>query len=346
MMDDRARLDTPLLPELEALRARVAALEQAEVTGRQAETALRASEERLRLLSEQVPAIVWTTDRQFRFTWGTGAGLARLGLAPDHLLGVTLADYFQTDDPTYPPLAAHRRALAGEAVTCEMAWAGRTYQAHVEPFRDASGQIVGCIGVALDITERKALEIQLAQQARQDPLTGLPNRACFLERLEQALARAQRRETPVAVLFVDLDNFKAINDRLGHQGGDQVLVAVAERLQACVRGTDTAARLGGDEFTIVLDESADLRAAAQVAERILAAFQPAVLVDGRAVCLTASIGIAQSVTGQDRPDDLLRAADEAMFRAKSMGKARYEGHRVSVTHEAVEAHRSIPPRRS
>src|ERR687893_3085949 len=124
------------------------------------------------------------------------------------------------------------------------------------------------VGTVHDVTERKALEERLEYQALHDVLTGLPNRALFMDRLEHALVRARRREGGVAVLFMDLDNFKLINDSLGHEAGDQLLVAVAQRLRRCLRAEDTAARFGGDEFTILLEDVRDASDAVRVADQI------------------------------------------------------------------------------
>jgi diguanylate cyclase (GGDEF)-like protein/PAS domain S-box-containing protein len=163
---------------------------------------------------------------------------------------------------------------------------------------------------------------RLAHQAAHDPLTTLPNRALFLGRLDQALARAADVQGTVAVLFLDLDGFKAVNDRLGHEAGDHLLVAVAERLRRCMRPADTAARFGGDEFTFLLEGIAGAHDAIHVAERLLATFVAPVMVGGEAIAITASIGIACRAAGQD-PVALLRAADQAMHSAKRQGKARY-----------------------
>jgi diguanylate cyclase (GGDEF)-like protein len=157
-----------------------------------------------------------------------------------------------------------------------------------------------------------------------------------MDRLEHALARANRRGSKVAVVFTDLDNFKVINDSLGHKAGDQLLVAVAERLKDCVRSDDTAARLGGDEFTILVEDVTGVGEVVQVAERIAEILQPPFALEDQEVFATASIGIALNSTAQEQPADLLRHADLAMYRAKHRGKARYEVFESSMDAKAVE----------
>jgi diguanylate cyclase (GGDEF)-like protein/PAS domain S-box-containing protein len=174
-----------------------------------------------------------------------------------------------------------------------------------------------------DIGERRALQDQLTYQAFHDPLTSLPNRALFMDRLEQALIRSERRDQAVAMLFLDLDNFKIVNDSLGHQAGDHMLVAAAERVLDCVRPEDTVARLGGDEFTILIEDDRGLEAALDVAEQIAVKLRSPFVVVGHEVFSTASIGIAVSGPGVASSADLLRNADLAMYRAKSEGKARH-----------------------
>ena len=148
-----------------------------------------------------------------------------------------------------------------------------------------------------DIGDRRALQDQLTYQAFHDPLTSLPNRALFMDRLEHALIRADRREQAVALVFLDLDNFKIVNDSLGHQAGDQMLIAAAERLLDCVRTEDTVARLGGDEFTILIEDVRGLDSALEVAERIALKLRSPFAVVGHEVFSTASIGIAVSGPG-------------------------------------------------
>ncbi|HEY8744554.1 MAG TPA: EAL domain-containing protein [Chloroflexota bacterium] len=170
------------------------------------------------------------------------------------------------------------------------------------------------------LNERKAVAAQLAHQAFHDPLTGLPNRALLDDRLSQALRR--RQATVVAVLFVDLDNFKVVNDSLGHTVGDRLLVAVAHRLRQAIRPEDTVARLGGDEFIILLEEASDPAAAVQVATRILNAFQALFQIEGHELVVMASVGVAHG-RADIGPEELLRQADIALYQAKATGKARY-----------------------
>jgi diguanylate cyclase (GGDEF)-like protein len=190
--------------------------------------------------------------------------------------------------------------------------------------RDEDGQPLYWQGILLDITLQKELERQLAYQAFHDPLTDLPNRALFGDRLQHALARAQRHRGLLAVLFIDLDNFKVVNDSLGHEAGDELLCAVATRLHAGLRAGDTAARFGGDEFTVLLEDLVQPREAEVVASRLADALAEPVAVRERDFVIAASVGIALCRDGDLSGDELLRLADIAMYRAKAAGKGRYE----------------------
>jgi diguanylate cyclase (GGDEF)-like protein/PAS domain S-box-containing protein len=191
--------------------------------------------------------------------------------------------------------------------------------------KDDQGNITGVILIFRNAASRLRAEEQLLHDAFHDPLTGLPNRALFMDRLGHAVARAKRRgDYLFAVLFLDLDRFKTINDNLGHGIGDELLIAVAHRLEACVRPGDTVARLSGDEFAILLQDIEDVNAVRQVGDRIHKELSAPLMLKGHEVTITASIGIALSETGYDRPEDILRDADKAMYRAKALGKARYE----------------------
>jgi diguanylate cyclase (GGDEF)-like protein len=174
------------------------------------------------------------------------------------------------------------------------------------------------------LEERNALQEALMHKAFYDGLTDLPNRALFFDRLQHALTRAARHKESVVVLFIDLDNFKSVNDRYGHAGGDLLLVKVANRIQEQVRSEDTVARLGGDEFTVLLVDQTSIDYAVSVAERIMLNLFMPYSINGREVTVTASIGIAQSKPSHNQPDDLLRDADDAMYKAKEKGKARFE----------------------
>ncbi|RCJ38487.1 hypothetical protein A6769_08760 [Nostoc punctiforme NIES-2108] len=177
-----------------------------------------------------------------------------------------------------------------------------------------------------EITERKKVESQLLHLAFHDTLTGLANRVAFMNRLKHAINYSKRHSDYLyAVLFIDLDRFKVINDSLGHLNGDQLLLAIASRLQICIRSIDTAARLGGDEFTILLEGIQDMSDAIKVAERIQKELTLPFELDGQEVFITASIGIALSSTvDYQHPEELLRDADTAMYRAKVLGRARYK----------------------
>jgi diguanylate cyclase (GGDEF)-like protein/PAS domain S-box-containing protein len=187
-----------------------------------------------------------------------------------------------------------------------------------------------------DITERQQVEAQLHYQAFHDALTDLANRTLFLDRLEHALTRQQRGAAALAVLFLDLDRFKVINDSLGHDVGDQLLVAVARRLRGCLRQEDTLARFGGDEFVILLEDLTSVRGTTAVAERILDALGVPFALGGRELFITTSIGIVFSQSAQDHPSTLLRDADVALYRAKNKGKACYEVFDEQMNAHAVE----------
>ena len=177
--------------------------------------------------------------------------------------------------------------------------------------------------VLADALERQATEDRIRHSALHDPLTGLPNRVLFLDRLDQALARLRRNESMCAILFLDLDHFKLVNDSLGHQVGDELLAAAAPRLKQAVRGTDTVARFGGDEFGILLEEISGEHEASQMAERIASVFTRPFVLAGSEHFVTTSIGIALA-RGGELAEELIRDSDAAMYRAKEHGRARYE----------------------
>ncbi|MBP7376360.1 MAG: EAL domain-containing protein [Pyrinomonadaceae bacterium] len=190
------------------------------------------------------------------------------------------------------------------------------------------------LGSMMDVTDRKSLEDQLTHQALHDPLTKIANRVLFKDRVDHALTKLARANTSLAVLFLDLDNFKAINDSLGHAAGDKLLVCVAERLQDCLREADTAARLGGDEFAVLVETMYRPDEAVMIAERILSVFRQPFVVDGKEIHVGTSIGIAVSSPAALSSEELLRNADLAMYLAKSQGKGKHIVFEAKM-HEAL-----------
>lgn len=223
------------------------------------------------------------------------------------------------------------QVLEAKIPTCQMEKRyshklGHTVWTHISisPIRDPHTKSSRLIFQIQDITDRKRGEEQLLHNALHDGLTGLPNRALFLDRLKLAIARAKRREDyQFSVLFLDLDRFKTVNDSLGHLIGDQLLIGISRRLETCLRAGDTVARLGGDEFTILLDDLTGADDVLQVTERIQKELVSPFNLGGNEIFTSVSIGVAPSTTGYDRPDDILRDADTAMYRAKTLGKARH-----------------------
>jgi diguanylate cyclase (GGDEF)-like protein/PAS domain S-box-containing protein len=193
------------------------------------------------------------------------------------------------------------------------------------PLRDTAGKITHWMAIQRDVTERKVLEEQLRYQILHDPLTGLPNRVLFMERLEHALSLSDRTPRLNAVLFLDLDDFKVVNDSLGHDAGDDLLTQVAQRFRTNLRSEDTIARFGGDEFGILLHDVPTASHVADAAERIVDSLREAFVVKGRELTITCSLGIVLAASSREPPSELMRKADVAMYEAKREGKKRFAG---------------------
>ena len=193
----------------------------------------------------------------------------------------------------------------------------------ISPVKDSNGNIIGVSKIAWDITERKASQARIEYLAHYDPLTGLPNRALLADRMKTAIGNARRYSFQLAVLFVDLDRFKPINDSLGHETGDKLLKTAAKRMQSTVRQADTVSRLGGDEFVVLLSRVHAASDAARVAKNIIAALSQHYHIEGHELLLTASIGISIYPDSGKDASSLLRSADEAMYSAKGQGRNRY-----------------------
>jgi len=296
-------------------------------TRHQAEAALQASEEYLRALVERSAEITTVVDADGTVRYASPAQWRLLGYPEDASLG-SIFDYAHPDDiPHVQELFARLTTTPGTVVSAELRV--RHFNGSWPIFEVTATNLLdnpavrGIVVNSHDITARKQVEAQLIHGAFHDGLTGLPNRALFLDRLSQALDRSARHPGHhCAVLFLDLDRFKTVNDSLGHQAGDQLLVAAARRLEQCVRSGDTVARFGGDEFAILLETTTAAHEAIVVAERIAAAFQRPISLDGQELMTSASIGITICAQGA-RPDEVLRDADIAMYRAKRSGPGQH-----------------------
>ena len=274
---------------------------------------------------------ITSSNTQFASMWRLPAGLLAAG-DDDAALAFVLE---QVSDPQsfvakVRELYAHPSVESHDTIEFHD---GRVFERYSKP-QFVGGRVVGRVWSFRDVTERKALEDELAHQAFHDSLTNLANQALFRDRVEHALVRAARRSSAIAVLFIDLDHFKTINDSLGHTVGDELLTVVAERIGACVRASDTAARLGGDEFAVLVEDGTRAEVA-DVADRVLAAIERPVTAGGREVVATASVGIAFNQT-DGSVDQLLRNADLAMYTAKARGRNRHETFETDMHAAAVE----------
>jgi diguanylate cyclase (GGDEF)-like protein/PAS domain S-box-containing protein len=307
--------------ELEALR---------EISAREAEDRMLA-ENSSDFLARHAP------DGTYRYC--SPACVAITGYSPEELIGTSPFRLVAAEDRdavrAYARLVSEREepATAAYRLRCkdgQLRWLETTARA----VRDDAG-VRELVSVTRDISERKQAEIELSHAALHDTLTGLPNRALFLDRLGLALRRTERRSGSVAVLFCDLDRFKVVNDSLGHDAGDRLLVDVAGRIVTALRPADTVARFGGDEFTILCEDIAGEIEAATIAQRIVDVFRDPFLLEDGEVFLATSVGIAIARGNDDRAEDLIRDADAAMYRAKERGKGRYEIFDEAMRADAV-----------
>jgi diguanylate cyclase (GGDEF)-like protein/PAS domain S-box-containing protein len=306
---------------------------------------LRESEQRFRALVHHASDVFTVIGADAVIRFQSPAIEQVLGYLPEDLIGRSFPDLIEPDDrETAGQLFAQSRTRPGVPTMGEVRMrplgegqAARRFEMTATDLLD-DPTVRGLVLNYRDITERALYEERLSQQAFHDALTGLPNRALFHDRLEQAL---QQRGKTVGLLFVDLDQFKVVNDGLGHDAGDQLLREVAERLGGCLRDGDTLARLGGDEFTVLMPDIAGAEVAEAVATRIEHRLRPPFELPGQSVFVTASIGIATGAAADDRPEALLRDADAAMYEAKAGGRARHavfhpSMHVRAVTRLAIE----------
>ena len=287
---------------------------------------LQRSEERFRSLVQNSSDVITVIDSDTTITYQTPSIERVLGYEPSALIGTKLIDLVHPDDAARVA-ALCRRTTRSHAANSLVEWRMRrrdgsyVYAETISSDLLENDAVRGFVLTSRDVTERKVLEDQLRHQAFHDSLTDLANRALFTDRVQHALARRTGSADSATVLFLDLDDFKAVNDSLGHSAGDALLRAVGRRLRGCIRSEDTAARLGGDEFGILLDGDGGEPKALEVAKRVMSEIALPFAVDGREVVVTASIGIAHGSSSTADAGDLLRNADVAMYMAKGRGKS-------------------------
>jgi diguanylate cyclase (GGDEF)-like protein/PAS domain S-box-containing protein len=310
--------------------------EDARAEKEQAHERTVASETRFRSAFKDAPIGIAMIELDGRFARVNGSLCATTGYTEQELLEMRIQDLAPSDDPDHlsgwTDHASDGIESRFQRADGSIGWALWRHS----PVPDESSGLPYFISQCVDISQRKLAETELAFRAQHDVLTRLPNRSLFVEHLDEAIERRSGAPGEVAVVFVDLDNFKVINDSLGHGAGDRLLMAVATRLAGALREGDVVARFGGDEFTILLRDVIDEQHALQICDRLADALKPPVVLDGEQRFLTASLGLTVTGARESSADELLRDADAAMYRAKEQGKARCAVFDDSLRSEAVE----------
>jgi diguanylate cyclase (GGDEF)-like protein/PAS domain S-box-containing protein len=318
--------------------------ERQEVERQRAEAALRDSERRFRALVHNATDIIVVADAQGIPTYVSPSSERITGHTAASMIARDPRSLLHPDDvPSIDTALATAMLEPDGESRLELRYrhADGSWHWHEAVFRNLMDEpaVRGLVINHRDVTERHDLEEQLRHQAFHDQLTGLANRALFMDRLEHALARQQRDDSTLAVMLIDLDDFKSINDSLGHLAGDQLILAAAENLRSCLRPADTVARLGGDEFAVLLDEVPGLTELRSSAERLLDALKRTYSLGGHDLPVTASVGVAVAADTRPTAEELLRNADVAMYVAKGGGKGRvavYEPGMHLAVHERLQ----------
>ena len=328
--------------ELDVLVASVSDMQRKTHTGL---NALRDSEARVRLLLDSTSEAIYGVDAQGICTFANPACLRMLGYASeDDLIGKpihALIHHSHPDGSHYPmeECAVRIATLAGDAChrNDEMHWRADGTSFPVEYWSRPMykvGELVGSVVTFIDISESKQTEAKLHQLAYYDNLTGLPNRILFNDRLHQALSVAKRHHQMAALMLLDIDRFKVVNDTMGHEAGDDLLREIAARLQTCIRDSDTVSRLGGDEFALVFADVGEIQHVTKLAQKVLSQFDTPVIIGGREVFSSASIGIALYPADTEGADSLLKYADSAMYHAKEIGRNNFQYYSHEMTANA------------
>jgi diguanylate cyclase (GGDEF)-like protein/PAS domain S-box-containing protein len=301
---------------------------------------LRESEERYRWVVENLEVVVFQTDADGQFTFINPAWTELTGFSVAESLSKSFMDFLRTEDRPYcldlfRSLIEHRKDFRTEARFCTKAGGSRWVEAFARPAINSEGAVVGSLGTLNDITDRKAVDEQIQRLAYHDALTSLPNRTLLMDRLDRALIEAKRQNKYVAVLFLDLDNFKTFNDTLGHDAGDQLLREVSHRLTRLVRQEDTIARVGGDEFLLLMSNIRGAQDAALVASKTIQAFELPFCLQGRELRLTLSIGISIYPDNGASGVVLLKNADIALYEAKDSGRNKFRFFNAASAAESI-----------
>jgi diguanylate cyclase (GGDEF)-like protein/PAS domain S-box-containing protein len=297
-----------------------------DVTARiEAQAALSESRRMLQAIADNVPAIIAYFNRNGVYEFANAATGEMLGVDPQTLIGRTLRE--AAGEETYGVIQQYVvAALCGERVTYERLANVRGVERHYEvtfmPDVIADGSVRGFFALSYDVSERKRIELLLDRLAREDALTGLPNRREFESRVQRAIETRRHMPRGMVLMLMDVDHFKSINDTHGHQVGDAVLAAVANRLKSCVHDEDLVARLGGDEFAILIERTATAANANRIAERIVAAMKRVIPCDGKLLNATLSVGVAYAEEPASL-DSMAKLADRALYAAKAAGRNTY-----------------------
>jgi len=295
-----------------------------------------------RAMIDQVPDYLFVKDTQSRFVIANRAVAADLGLQPDAMIGktdfdlhpLTQARQFYADEQSV--ITTGKPMIDIDEFIVDHDGRQKWLSTSKVPLRDEHGNIIGMVGICRDVTERKRAEEQIHFMAHHDVLTGLPNRSTLMQRLAGAIEQAKRSGGCVAVIFIDLDRFKVVNDSMGHGAGDRLLKTVADRMMRCVRGSDTVVRLGGDEFVVLLsgpDERSDPK---YVLSRLRSAIAEPVEIEGQLFRVTSSIGIARYPADGEDAEALLLNADVAMYQAKELGRDTFQFYTAEMNAAARE----------
>jgi diguanylate cyclase (GGDEF)-like protein/PAS domain S-box-containing protein len=291
-------------------------------TIKNSEAAIKEAASRLSLITDSVPAHIYHVDAERLITFSNRASQDMVGKPADEIEGQPVSSMYGA--AVFPLLEAQlESAFSGQQETFEYESGKRHFRATFLPETGESG-VHGVYGLVSDITPFKQIEMELRRLSLFDPLTGLPNRRRFIEKLDEAISRSERTGEVAGLIFLDLDHFKPVNDNFGHEVGDEILKTFGSRISASIRKTDTVCRLAGDEFVVILENLGSEHDATLVAQKITAAMSPSVEIGGHTLTLSTSMGIAIRKPGEKDGDALLRKADAALYVAKNRERGSYE----------------------